>query len=299
MAAIYQLDIGSLPTVLTNTKTQLQIPKYGRIFGLMLAITNGATPLTDLQIVNDITLIRLVADGQEIHSVSGKNLIIYLNRMFGAFSNGNVLQTPTANGVLFLPLANMAYGDYINQTATSLGTADIQNLFLEVTFSSGAITATACAVSMFCDLVSAPWTQYLSVTTFPQTLVAGLNEIQQLPKEKDVTVLQYQIVNSNAAITLDRSEILVNSAPFIQLPRQIARIKEALTKSLCQIPCTGSGAALTALDATFMEFNPTGDLASGLSLNGVVDQRLRLSYTGAPGAVDIVRWSTRNHAFKG
>ncbi len=298
MAAIYQLDIGSLPTVGINVKTQLQIPKYGRIFGIMLQFNNAGVALTDLQLVNDVTLIRFVADGQEISSISGKNLVIYMNRTFGAYANGSVLQTPAANGCLFLPLANMAYPDYLNQSATALGTANIQNLFLEVTF-AGAITATACAVSLMCDLVAAPWTQYLSVTTFPQTLVAGVNEIQQLPKEQDVTVLQYQITNSNAAITLDRVEIIVNSAPFIQLPRVVARMKEALMNKLCQIPCVGSGAGLTALDSTFLDFNVSNDLASGLSLNGITDQRLKLTYTGAAGAVDIVRWSTRNRAFKG
>ena len=297
MANVYQLDIGSLPTVASNTKTQLQIPKYGRIFGLMLQFSAAGAPLTDLQLVNDVSLIRVVADGQEIHSISGKNLIIWMNREFGAYANGNVLQTAAANGVLFIPFANMAYSDYLNQSASALGTKDIQNLFLEVTFGA-LITATACAVSVMNDVVQANWTQYLSFTTFPQTLIAGENEIQQLPKEPDVTVLNYQIVNSNVGISLDKSQILVNSTPFVQLPKVIARVKEAITKRLTQIPCTGSVAALTALDATFLDFNPTRDLASGLSLNGVVDQRLKLTYTGAPGAVDIVRCSLRNHAYK-
>lgn len=299
MPVPYQLDIGNLPSVGSGIKSQLQVPKYGRIWGLMLQFANGATPLTDLQLANDVTLIRLVADGNEIHSVSGRDLVIYTNRMFSAFSNGNVFATPANSGTLFLPLANMAFSDYVNQSATALGTSDIQNLFIEITFSAGAITATVCAISMFHDLVAAPWTQYLSIATFPQTLVAGVNEIQQLPKEKDVNILQYMLVNTNAgAVTLDRTEIIVNSQPVLQLPRAVARFKECLLKKTAQIPCTGSGAGLTALDATFADFNVSNDLATALPLNGITDQRLKLTYTNAPGSVNIVRFANRNRAVK-
>lgn len=296
----YQLDIGSLPSVATGVKSQIQVPKYGRIFGFMLQFNNSGTPLTDAQIANDVVLIRLVADGQEIHSVSARDLMIYLNRNFGAYANGNIFQTGApVNGTVFLPLANMAYQDYVSQTATSLGTANIQNLFLEITFSSGAITANACAISMFHDLVAAPWTQYFSITTFPQTLVTGVNEIQQLPKESDVNVLQYMIVNSNAAgVKLTRSEIIVNSTPVLQLPLAVAQVKECLMNKLIQIPCTGSAAIFTALDASFLDFNVSNDLYTFLGLNGVTDQRLKLTMTGTPGNVNIVRFANRNRAAK-
>lgn len=294
----YQLDIGNLPSVGASIKTQLQIPRYGRLWGLMLQFNNAGTVLTDLQLAVDVSLIRLVADGNEIHSVSGRDLLVYLNRQFGPFANGSIYSTPNANGTLFLPMANLAYSDYVNQTATAMGLADVQNIFLEVTF-SGAITSTACAVSMMCDLVAAPWSQYFSIATFPQTLVAGVNEIQQLPKEADVNILQYMAINTNAgAVTLDRFEVLVNSTPVLQLPRALTRVKEALMKKASQIPCVGTGAGLTALDAFFMDFNPTNDLATALPLNGITDQRLKLTYTNAAGAMNIVRFANRNRKAK-
>ncbi len=300
-----QLDIGSLPVVASGAKPQMILPRYGRIFALDLNCkVAGGGPATDAQIANDIVLIRVIADGQEIHSISAQDLMIYHNRQQGVYSatDGGNMFVPhgVQTGVLPIPFADLTRGSYVEQTATSLATKNIQNLTLEVTFSAGAITITTVDVSMFYDLVQANLSQYLSFTTFPFALVAGINEIQQLPREPDVGVLQYMIVNTNqGGVTLDRMEMIFNSQSILQLPRKVALQKEVRMSRNPQSPtATGSGAPFTQLEANFLDFNPTGDISTFLPLKGTDDQRLRLTYTGAPGLVGVIRASIRGLSIK-
>lgn len=292
MPVVRDLDIGFLPSVGSSVKTQLQIPKYGRIYGLFLqAQTAGGLPVTAAQLAADITLIRVVADGVEIHSISGRDLMLYMLRCWAAYSEGSMFGTGYGSSSLWIPFANFNFSDFLNQTATALGTADISNLFIEVTFQAGALTVARCSVSEVHDLVVAPWTQYFSMTTFPQTLVAGVNEIQQLPKESDVVLCQYMFVNTNAgSVSLDNIEIIANSNPVLQLSKQRNLTKEAIMKKKAMAPAVD----FATLDVEFADFNPSNDLATGLGLSGVTDQRIKLTYVNAPGAMNIVRFANRN-----
>lgn len=298
MAKPLQLNIGNLPSVASGQKPQLSILQPGRIFSLALEFTAAGVPLTDLQLANDVQLIRVIGNGSEIHSISGQDLIIYWNRQYGNYAHAgeNCFMNPQPSGTLIVPFgfSDPSYASYVNETALSLGTRNLKSLTLEVTFNSGAITATQCAVSVFSDDVIADLNQYFSFTTFPQSLVAGVNDIQQLPKEDDVGVLQYMIVNTNqGGVSLDLFDILMGSQSLQQMTRNTALARESMLKKSAQVPVIGSGAALTNLEAHFLEFNPSGDLATWLPLKGQNDQRIRLTYTGAPGSVGIVRASIR------
>ncbi len=291
-----ELNVGNLQTVATGAKTQHDLLQPGRLFALKLEFTVAGAPLTDLQLANDVELIRVIANGQEIHSISGQDLIIYMNRQHGAYAPGNNLFMVPAggNGVLWIPFSQPQYRDYVEQNALSIGTQKLKSLTLEVTFKGGGITADSCAVNIFSDDAIAPLGQYFSFTTFPTNCVTGVNDIQNLPKEDDVGVLQYMIINSNqGGVKLTRFDLLLGSQSKQQMTANTAVAREAYLKKSAQVPCAGSGAALNNLDANFLEFNPSNDLLSWLPLKGQNDQRIRLTYTGAPGLVGIVRAAIR------
>ncbi len=291
-----ELNLGNLQTVATGQKSQISLLQPGRLFALKLEFTAAGAPLTDVQMADDVQLIRVIANGSEIHSISGRDLIIYMNRQFGSYAHSgeNLFMNPGATGVLWVPFSQGQYRDYVEQNALSIGTATLKSLTLEVTFKAGGITADNCAVNIFSDDAITPLGQYFSFTTFPQNVVAGVNLIQDLPKEDDVGVMQYMIVNTNqGGVHLDEFDFLLGSQSKQQMTDNTAFAREAFLKKSAQIPATGSGASLTDNDANFLEFNPSNDLLSWMPLKGQNDQRIKLSYTGAPGLIGIVRAAIR------
>lgn len=270
-----------------NTVTQ-QLPAFGTYYTIVLTpLTGAGALLTDAQVAADISRVRVLAEGNELCNISGRDLILLNNAYQSAYSNATSFV-----GDLRVPFVKPNWPTDQQQTVVGLGTQDINSLTVEVTCGGGALTMAQLQLRAEQDDTIAPLGQHLRLTTLPFTFgTTGLQDISTLPDESMVAVLGYHIVHSNAtACAISEAALFINGSERTRARRSNLISGAIANRRTPQAPGVGSTAAFTGVDFLTLDFNPSNDVVTNFALAPVQEQRLQLTWTGsAPGNFSIIR----------
>lgn len=272
--------IGSGNTV-TNT-----LPTFGTYYTIILTpLSASGALLTDVQVAADIARVRVLAEGNELCNISGRDLILY-NNFYQSFApNGT-----SFSGDLRIPFVKPNWPTDQQQTVVGIGTNDINSLTVEVTCGGAALTMTQMQLRAEQDDTVAPLGQHLRLTTLPFNFATtGLQDISTLPDESNVAVLAYHVVHSNAA-NLSEAALFINGSERTRARRSNLISQATANRRTSQAPGIGGGAAFTGIDWLALDFNPSNDIVTNFALAPVQEQRLQLTWaTAAPGNFSIIR----------
>lgn len=286
MAYRFTRQFSNFTGIASGATVTQNLPAYGTYYHVILTpLTAGGALLTDVQVAADISRLRVLAEGNELCNISGRDLIIYNNALNGGYANGSAFV-----GDLRIPFVKPNWPTDTQQTVVGIGTQDIQSLTVEVTFGGGALTTASLQLRAELDDTIAPLGQHLRLTTLPQNFTAsGLQDISTLPDESNVAVLAYHLVHSNAAIVMNDVTLFVNGNERTRA-RRSNLISQALdNRKSPQAPAVGSGAGITAIDFLTLDFNPSNDMLTNFPLAAVQEQRLQINWSAAPGNFSIIR----------
>lgn len=253
---------------LTSSQTAtLQVPPYGKIHSLWLAFrTAGGAFVTEAQARAEVGNIRLTINGKDlINTTVAKLYDIYETLGVRASSPAGI------GGVIELNIARLVFIDPVLRDAFGWGTADVNNIQVQVT--AGTLTNVA-SVQAYTgrENVNANLGMYAKIINYPQSFnAAAQHTVDTLPRDLDSDYLMV-LADAGASGTQTFGECRVNSATVIE-----------------NMPTTLNGLALSntglAQPASYFVYNFTdGSMNGRLPMKGVSDLRFLNTFSVAPGA---------------
>lgn len=287
MAYRYTRQFSNFVGIAAGATVTQNLPAFGTYYSVVLTpLSAGGALLTDVQVATDIARIRVLAEGNELCNISGRDLIIYNNSLYGGFANATAFV-----GDLRVPFVKPLWPTDTQQTVVGIGTQDIQSLVVEVTCGGALATMAQLQLRAELDDTIAPLGQHLRLTTLPQNFAAaGLQDISTLPDESNVAVLAYHIVHTNGGgVVMNEATLFVNGNERTRARRSNLISQALQNRRTPQAPAVGSGAALTGIDFLTLDFNPSNDMLTNFPLAAVQEQRMQLNWAAAPNNFSIIR----------
>ncbi len=273
-------------TVASNSTVTNTIPTGGSIYGIFLRCLAGTADATIANIAADIARVLVRIDGEPILDATGAQIQALVNFLGGA-NGANV-----TNGVLPLYFAQWgkngsgvgasAVGTWVAASAFKLGTLNVGQITVDVTFNSAALTVTAveCYVQRTDERV--PLGSHVRYLPYPQAFSGtGAYEISTLPKAPGTGLLDLHIFNANVT----NATVKVNNVPvFDQVP---TTLNQNILERAGFDPQTGVFSISMALANTADAFLP---------FDGVTDYRVAPTFSSAPGNFTIMQRAIFNVA---
>ena len=261
---------GSVASSSTITNT---IPTGGSIYGISLRVRKGAGEASVAEIAADIQRVQLRLDGEPILDASAAQIQALVNFLGGDVVNGDVL-----NGVLPLYFAQSGLRRWEDGAALfRLGTANVAQITLDITFGAAALATTAIEVYVDRTNEVSPLGSHIRFLPYPQSFAGtGEYEISTLPKAPNTALVDLHVFSAN----ISQTTVKVNNVPvFDQVP---ASVQNTLLNRSGYKPQT---------NVYSITMNRARSVNGMMPFDGVTDYRVVPTFTVAPNNFTIMQRS--------
>jgi hypothetical protein len=204
-----QGTIASSSTV-TNT-----IPTGGSIYGIYLRVRKGAGVASIAEIAADILRVQLRLDGEPILDASAAQIQALVNYLAGDIKGGAV-----TNGILPLYFAQAQMRGWEKGAALfRIGTANIAQITLDITFGAAALATTGIEVHVDRTDEVMPLGSHIRFLPYPQSFAGtGAYEISTLPKVPNSALLDLHTFAANISeVTVKLNNVPVHDQVSAEL----------------------------------------------------------------------------------